>query len=167
MTTKPTAPSSWHPARARLLAALGSMPDEAFEWAAIALSRTRGVMQIWPDGLGGFTRPSQAGIEAVRDAADALLAADPPPGAVPTTPHSAAATVADALAGLGCLGRSAADEPVFVLCARDRLAAETVRAWIDYATARGVAAAKLADAADVAREMDGWRERAGGGKVPD
>jgi len=166
MSTTPTTPSSWHPARARLLAALGSMPDEAFEWAAIALSRTRGATQIWPDGLGGFTRASQAGIEAVHDAADALLAVDQPPP-VPTTPHSAAATVAAALAGRGCLGRSAADEPVFVLCARDRLAAETVRAWIDYATARGVAVEKLADATVVAKEMEGWRERSGGGKLPD
>lgn len=40
-------------------------------------------------------------------------------------------TLEMANAGLGCLGKSADNEPVFVLVARDKFAARLVRAWAD------------------------------------
>lgn len=68
----------------------------------------------------------------------------------------------------GCLGRSDPDEPVFVLCARDTLAAPVVRVWADQLEERaamngfengGLTAArqeKISDARRVAAEMDKW-----------
>ncbi len=38
--------------------------------------------------------------------------------------------------GEGCLGKSADDEPVFILVARDMYAAEAVRHWADRVSAR-------------------------------
>lgn len=90
-------------------------------------------------------------------------------------------TVLDAIEGKGCLGRSQPDEPVFVLVARDRAAAETVRGWSYMAeqmglentgrlkTAEVVEARrlKIAEARAVADAMDAWREAHGGGKLPD
>ena len=75
--------------------------------------------------------------------------------------------------GEGCLGRSAADEPVFVLVARDRTASAAVRAWAASARAAALAAGeplreeKYAEALAVAGEMDAWRAANGGGKLPD
>lgn len=69
--------------------------------------------------------------------------------------------------GQGCLGRSQDDEPLFILCGRDVLAAPTVRDWIRRAEHAGVPDAKLNDAKRLALAMDTWRESHGGGKVPD
>ncbi len=69
--------------------------------------------------------------------------------------------------GEGCLGRSADDEPVFVLCARDVTAATAVRKWATSAELRGdVPLGKIAAAFDVANAMDIWRATHGG-KAPD
>lgn len=70
--------------------------------------------------------------------------------------------------GRGCLGRSADDEPLFVLCARDLTSDTAVRYWINLAAHAGASDAKLNDARRVADAMRDWRERqADGGKVPD
>lgn len=69
--------------------------------------------------------------------------------------------------GEGCLGRSQDDEPVFILVARDRLAAGCVRYWAARAFAQGVNAAKVDEANALADQMDAWREAHGGGKIPD
>jgi hypothetical protein len=70
--------------------------------------------------------------------------------------------------GEGCLGRSADDEPIFVLCARDRAASETVRQWAANAASAGCKNTdKLNEALRQASLMDDWRARMGGGKVPD
>lgn len=42
-------------------------------------------------------------------------------------------TIDAAAMGEGCLGRSQADEPVFVLVARDQIAASVVRDWAERA----------------------------------
>lgn len=65
--------------------------------------------------------------------------------------------------GEGCLGRSAADEPVFILCARDPVASIVVRTWVVLSRWRGVREAKLAEADNLAERMDAWR-LSGGGK---
>ncbi len=80
-----------------------------------------------------------------------------------------------ALASEGCLGRSDYDEPVFVLVARDLLAADVVRDWADRLELRakalgeldGARQAKVADARATAKRMDDWRAAHGGGKLPD
>ena len=62
--------------RGDLIAALATMPDEAFGWVIGALSShagMRGFLQIFPDGLGGFQHDSRASIDAAQAAADALL----------------------------------------------------------------------------------------------
>ncbi|MDO8795384.1 MAG: hypothetical protein Q7J25_12265 [Vicinamibacterales bacterium] len=79
-----------------------------------------------------------------------------------------------ALKGEGCLGHSAPDEPVFILCARDVLAANHVREWADEVerkvhalgelTARRQA--KIASARALAKEMDEWRAAHAGGVLP-
>jgi hypothetical protein len=77
--------------------------------------------------------------------------------------------------GEGCLGRSAPDEPVFVLVGRDLLAADSVRDWADRLEVRskalgeltGARQAKIADARATAKAMDAWRVANGGGKLPD
>jgi hypothetical protein len=78
--------------------------------------------------------------------------------------------------GEGCLGRSQDDEPVFVLVARDILAAKLVRLWADQYNEllllqRGALtmpqAKKYREALDLAARMDAWRTAHGGGKVPD
>lgn len=58
---------------------------------------------------------------------------------------------------------------MFVLVARDRSAASTVRKWAETynLVSHAVPADKLADAYRVADEMDAWREAHGGGKIPD
>jgi hypothetical protein len=63
--------------RTALLAALTTMPDEAFDYfvlATAAHAMTHGARaQIWPDGIGGFTGASRASITAIRAAAAAYL----------------------------------------------------------------------------------------------
>ena len=55
------------------------------------------------------------------------------------------------------------DEPIFPLVGRDRFAALVVRIWADIAAASGVDPEKVADARDVAEEMDRWQPK----KLPD
>ena len=73
----------------------------------------------------------------------------------------------EAAYGKGCLGKSADDEPVFVLCARDPLAANLVRDWADdyerfhvrngtYTIERKQ---KVTDARRASLAMDEWRTR--------
>lgn len=69
--------------------------------------------------------------------------------------------------GEGCLGRSQDDEPVFVLVARDRYAAQTVREWADTVAFMHGPSPKTDEARQLADRMDAWREAHGGGKVPD
>jgi hypothetical protein len=70
--------------------------------------------------------------------------------------------------GEGCLGKSADDEPVFVLVARDRTSSKTVRQWVQNARDAGCQnEEKLDEALRLAVQMDQWREAHGGGKVPD
>lgn len=80
------------------------------------------------------------------------------------------ATKLDVLIGVvkneGCLGKSADDEPVFILCGRDLSAPVAVRAWAADARTRGVSAAKHGSALAVADEMDAW-VRQHGSKRPD
>lgn len=76
-------------------------------------------------------------------------------------------TIAAALNGVGCLGRSSADEPVFVLCARDRAASMAVRDWAALAEKIGAKPAKVVDARALADRMEQWRDHHGGGKIPD
>lgn len=84
-------------------------------------------------------------------------------------------TIDQARRGLGCLGKSAEDEPVFVLVARDLYGANVVRAWADLVEARAAATggltgqrqAKVAGARRVALEMDAWCAAYGGGVIPE
>lgn len=69
--------------------------------------------------------------------------------------------------GIGCLGKSAPDEPLFILVARDQLAAELVREWADRAEAAGTPVEKVGEAYALADAMDDWRATHGGGKIPD
>ncbi len=69
--------------------------------------------------------------------------------------------------GEGCLGRSQGDEPVFILCARDRYAANTVRTWAEKVAFMHGHTAKTDEAFALADKMDAWREAHGGGKIPD
>lgn len=59
--------------RQRLLDAIGTLPDEALSWLALACAPKAMLhgahAQIWPDGIGGFTRESRAAIDRVREAA--------------------------------------------------------------------------------------------------
>lgn len=79
-----------------------------------------------------------------------------------------------ALKGEGCLGHSADDEPVFVLCARDCYAAAMVREWADrveFAAVQsgsmtGRRTAKIAEARKLAVQMDDWRAAHNGGVLP-
>lgn len=66
-------------------------------------------------------------------------------------------TLEAAARGEGCLGRTADDEPVFVLRANDRLAAGAVAAWADLAAAIGVNPEKVEDARRVAEAFTAWK----------
>lgn len=62
--------------RVALIAALATMPDEAFGWFVLACAPSAlpsARAQIWPDGLGGFQEASRKSVEAVRAAASAYL----------------------------------------------------------------------------------------------
>lgn len=65
--------------------------------------------------------------------------------------------------GLGCLGKAAHDEPVFILRAQDKLAAGLVRQWAEQAQAAGCNSAKVAEALECAAAMTTWPTR----KYPD
>ena len=74
-------------------------------------------------------------------------------------------------AGRGCLGKSADDEPVFILVARDKFAARLVREWADWVEHEAAVTAqltairreKIADARRLAMRMDQWSTK----KLPD
>jgi hypothetical protein len=63
-------------ARGRFLAALRTMPDEAFSWliSSCAPSMHLGRPQVWPDGVGGFQQASREAIAEAQAAAEAYLA---------------------------------------------------------------------------------------------
>lgn len=66
------------------------------------------------------------------------------------------------------LARTAADEPVFILVARDRTSSKTVRQWVQNAKDAGCQnQEKLDEALAWAVAADQWRAAHGGGKVPD
>lgn len=88
-------------------------------------------------------------------------------GVMSPAPGTAGWNIVAAMNGAGCLGRSASDEPVFVLCARDRVAADVVRHWADLAWRSGSKAAKVGEARELADRMERWRLARGGGKIPD
>ncbi len=58
--------------------------------------------------------------------------------------------------GQGCLGKAADDEPVFILRAQDKLAADLVDLWADRAQANGCGMAKVIEAMDLAQKMRAW-----------
>lgn len=76
--------------------------------------------------------------------------------------------VRDLTDGTGCIGKTAADEPIFVLCARDPLAGMMVRHWVTGAITHRVSPRKIADALDIGTAMDDWylahvvKKKAGG-----
>lgn len=82
-------------------------------------------------------------------------------------PGTASFAMTEALSGRGCLGRSQPDEPVFVLCARDRAASMIVREWAQLVDKMGGSEAKTFDARRIADDMERWRSAHGGGKLPD
>lgn len=55
--------------RLKLLLILATMPDEAFGWVVESIAQVEGRQNIWPDGIGGFTKESRASITAAREAA--------------------------------------------------------------------------------------------------
>lgn len=62
--------------KAGLLEVLDEMPEEAFGWFVVWAARGKPsgaghdyIGQMFPDGIGGFSRESQASIEALRAAA--------------------------------------------------------------------------------------------------
>jgi hypothetical protein len=63
--------------RTRIIAALTTMPDEAFGWFVLAAQTSAmikgGNTQIWPDGIGGFTDESRKSITEIRAAAEEYL----------------------------------------------------------------------------------------------
>jgi hypothetical protein len=56
-----------------------------------------------------------------------------------------------------CINKSQDDEMVFVLCARDPLAADLVRIWANQREVRGGKPEKVAEARAAADAMDTWR----------
>lgn len=75
-------------------------------------------------------------------------------------------TMREAAEGRGCMGRSKADEPVVVLCARDACAVAAIQTWIDVARTLGVNADKVAGMVDVLESFKSWQAEHGT-KVPD
>ncbi|HEV7717148.1 MAG TPA: hypothetical protein VGO53_16235 [Steroidobacteraceae bacterium] len=65
-----------------------------------------------------------------------------------------------------CLQNAADDEPIFVLRAKDKLAPLMVRSWVHLAAAEGTPNGKIAQALEVATQMEAWG-REHGSKVPD
>jgi len=56
----------------------------------------------------------------------------------------------------GALASAAKDEPVFVLCARDKLAPTAIQAWINAARVSNVPDHKLESAHQLIEAMNGW-----------
>lgn len=69
--------------------------------------------------------------------------------------------MSDALVGLGCLGKAAPSEPVFVLRANDKLARFVVGVWIGLARLAGCPRHKLDRARAVRDAMQHWNARYG------
>jgi len=68
-----------------------------------------------------------------------------------------AMTKEEVIAGPSCLTRSADDEPVFVLCARDPIAAKIIRAWCEEARKTGHhELGKIRRAEEEANDFDRW-----------
>ena len=55
-----------------------------------------------------------------------------------------------------CLQNAAADEPIFVLRAQDKLAPDVVRYWARRAVNNSVNPAKVTEAEDLAYKMEQW-----------
>jgi hypothetical protein len=136
----------------------------AFTLVLIALALGLYLGALWERRSRKTVEESQARIaerrEASRRKPEWLKSTQPQPG-------TAGFTIAAALNGVGCLGRCRADEPVFVLCARDKAASMAVRDWAALAERLGAGREKIADARDMADRMEQWREASGGGKIPD
>lgn len=72
----------------------------------------------------------------------------------------------------GCLGKSADDEPIFTLCARDVAAPAVVERWIEeverlcYAVGIEPPEKKIAEARALAHQMRAW-QTVNGAKLPD
>lgn len=60
-----------------------------------------------------------------------------------------------------CYANAHPDEPMFVLLGRDPLAAVLVGLWARYREATGEDPAKVAEARQCAKAMDGWARRLG------
>lgn len=68
-----------------------------------------------------------------------------------------------ALRGEGCLGKAHDDEPVFILRAQDLFSDGLVQEWANRAAGRKCSTDKVADARQVAYDMQAWSTR----KYPD
>ena len=68
--------------------------------------------------------------------------------------------------GEGCLAKSADDEPLFILCARDCYAPMTVREWAKRLSGGNGPDAKVDDAIACAQAMEQWQAEHGS-KIPD
>lgn len=63
---------------------------------------------------------------------------------------------------LSCLNKSQPDEPIFVLCGRDRTASVAIRMWCELRILRNlnrVEDAQIVEAIHLARQMEIWRAR--------
>lgn len=56
-----------------------------------------------------------------------------------------------------CFNRSGEDEPIFVLRARDPIAAATVNAWVKLAKEREIHKDRIEEALSHAQRMQDWR----------
>jgi hypothetical protein len=66
--------------------------------------------------------------------------------------------------GIGCLGKAADDEPLFILRAQDMLAPDLVRRWARLAamqTPGGTGTEKTKEALDLANQMEEWAHNTG------
>lgn len=75
-------------------------------------------------------------------------------------------TMRAAARGQGCLGRADDDEPVFVLRAKDALAADILWEWIHQARVNSVNSDKIDAAQDDLEAFRQWRKQHGT-KLPD
>jgi hypothetical protein len=72
---KPGDPPPPPTSREQFLALLPTLPEEALQYLVLACSspQTAPGCKAWPDGIGGFTEPSQHAITQIRAAADRIL----------------------------------------------------------------------------------------------
>lgn len=56
-----------------------------------------------------------------------------------------------------CLNKAEHDEPIFVLRAKDPIAAQTVRLWATMASSSHHEESKIVEAMELAKAMDNWR----------